>query len=141
MGRAIIAAIGRLENYVCASSKRMDAILSPSAVAGTRAAPTQAGTNDTKIGVRMDFGEITEHNGQKVRQVKIQPNKGADNPTLKAKAQKNPHQVSAVTYLPDDGKLPVPTVSKNMFADLSKSADDEEDDGPAKKTPKKGGKK
>lgn len=114
--------------------------MSRSAAAGTRMAPRQNQVDDQDHGVRIDYGEITDRDGQPVRHVKVQPNKGADNPTLKALAAKNSHQVLAQTFVVLDNRDPKEAAQK-MVADLAANALGEDDEEEAKKQPKKGGKK
>jgi hypothetical protein len=50
---------------------------------------------DKRIGARIDYGEVYMENGELYRNMVIQPNKDAENPTLKAKANCNSHQALA----------------------------------------------
>ena len=71
----------------------MERILFGAGIPGTRAAPTQAGNNDAKIGLRLDYGERFKIDGKEYLRVNLQVNKGAENPTLRALANKNSHEV------------------------------------------------
>lgn len=71
----------------------MERVVSGTGTPGTRAAPTQAGNNDANIGLRLDYGERFKKDGKTYRRVNLQVNKGAENPTLKALANKNSHEV------------------------------------------------
>lgn len=60
---------------------------------GTRVAPTKSRDNDSKFGLRIEYGEVFEKGGKKYRRLHLQANKNAQNPTIKAKAALNPHKV------------------------------------------------
>ena len=126
------------KNYFT-TKKGADKLLSKSAAAGTRLAPSRGENKDPEDGLRFDFGEITDRNGRQVRQVKVQPNKGAKDPSLKALAQKNSHQVLAEAYVdvnhPDSREA-----AKQVISDLKDDAVRKDDEEEAKKQPKKGGK-
>ena len=93
---AVVKAISRVEALI--TGKRADMLFSLAAVAGTRAEPKR--DEDKRAGVRVDFGEVVDRDGRKVRHYKVQPNKGADDPTLKDMAAKNSHQVVAEAFWP-----------------------------------------
>lgn len=59
--------------------------------AGTRAWPTDK-SQDKSIGMRIDWGEIYEQGGKRMRNLCLQPNTDADNVTVKKKANQNTHQ-------------------------------------------------
>lgn len=128
-----------LEDYTL-TGKRADKIVSDAAVAGTRAVPSQSAENDKHIGVRLDYGETFNRGGKKVRHVKVQPNKGADNQSLKDLAAKNSHQVVAEAFIPVDSTDPKEAV-RDMFEDLRADAAVKDSEKEAKKNPKKSGKK
>lgn len=79
--------------WVLQSRTRIERVVSGTGTPGTRAAPTQAGSNDAKIGLRLDYGEKFRKDGKTYMRVNLQVNKGAENPTLKALANKNSHEV------------------------------------------------
>lgn len=118
----------------------MDKFMSRSAAAGTRAIPQRGSTDDTKIGLRLDYGEIVDRNGKKMRHVKMQPNKGADDRAIREKVARNSHQVLAEAFVdldnPDKN-----AAGEQMFVDLEDDALCKEDEEEAKKQSKKDGKK
>lgn len=69
-----------------------------------------------------------------------QPNKGADNTSLKDLAAKNSHQVVAEAFIPIDSTDAKEAV-KDMFEDLRADAAVKDAEKESKKDPKKGGKK
>ena len=71
-----------------------------------------------------------------MRHVKVQPNKGADNPSLKDLAAKNPHQVVAEAFVPIENMDNKETI-REMFDDLRADAAVKD----SEKEAKKGGKK
>ncbi|KAG6018614.1 hypothetical protein E4U40_008034 [Claviceps sp. LM458 group G5] len=78
----------------------MERLLRGNGVFGTRAAPTQSGDNDKRIGTRLDHGHVIEKDGIKYRRYYLQANKDAHDPTLKALAAKNPHAVLSWADVP-----------------------------------------
>lgn len=123
------------------TGKRADKLMSLSAAAGTRLAPPRGTNDDQECGVRFDYGEITERDGSKVRQVKVQPNKGAKNPTINALAKQDSHQVLAEAYVKLENTNSG-DASKQLEADLKADAERKDAEKEAKKQqPKKGGKK
>ncbi|GAB7335335.1 hypothetical protein MBLNU13_g07729t2 [Cladosporium sp. NU13] len=120
--------------------KLADKIVSEAAVAGTRAAPSQSAENDKHIGVRLDYGETFNRGGKKVRHVKVQPNKGENNPSLKDLAAKKSHQVVAEAFIPIDSAYPKGAV-RGMFKNLRGEAAAKDTEKEVKKNPRKVGKK
>lgn len=119
MSRAFKESLENLRKWVLTSESRIQRIASGQGVAGTRATPAQAGSNDTKIGSRLDNGETFTKDGKEYKRYKFQVNKGADNKTLKELANKDSHKVWAEADMPvgeDDGRASV----ENLFADLEK---------------------
>jgi hypothetical protein len=139
MSRFVLNALKLLEEYTL-TGKRPDKIVSNAAVPGTCAAPSQSAENDKHIGVRLDYGEAFNRDGKKVRHVKVQPNKGADNQSLKNLAAKNSHQVVAEAFIHTDSADPREAV-RDMFEDLRADAAVKDAENKAKKNPKKVGKK
>ncbi|KAK2855627.1 hypothetical protein FQN49_005007 [Arthroderma sp. PD_2] len=92
MSSRIIASIGSIKTWVMSSKGRMVKLAKGTGVAGSRAAPTQAGTNDEKMGGRVDFGERFERNGKIYCRYTFQLNKNAENKTLRTLAQQDTHR-------------------------------------------------
>ena len=97
----------------------MQKIAKGQGIPGTRAAPTQAGNNDKKIGSRLDNGEAFTKGGKQYKRYKFQVNKGADEKTLKELADKDSHKVWAQADMPI-GEEDDYTAVENLFADLEK---------------------
>jgi len=71
------------------------------ASAGSRAWPTDRG-QDKSVGMRIDWGELFEENGKRMRNLCLQPNADADNATIKQKANKSTHQNLGVVAIDVD---------------------------------------
>jgi len=70
---------------------------------GSRAWPQKS--LDTKIGIRVDYGELfTDSNGIRRRNFVVQPNKNAENEILRKLANENSHQQLCTVSLPVDEK-------------------------------------
>ena len=95
MSRAMKDGLRKLQQYVTSSKSRLRKIVNGQGDAGTRAVPAQTGKNDADIGLRLDYGDKFTRNGKEYRRCKLQVNKQADNPTLKALAAKDSHKVWA----------------------------------------------
>lgn len=79
MSRAILSVLGEMEAYVCESWGRMCKIYVGQGTPGTKVAPTQTATNDAKIGLRVDFGEVViKEDGKQYQHLKLQVKKNAD---------------------------------------------------------------
>lgn len=139
MINSIIKAVHKMERLLL-TGKRADKIVSAAAAAGTRAAPARNTPEEKEIGIRFDYGEVKDRDGRQVRHFKVQPNKGAADPTLKSLAAKNLHQVLAEAFVPIDSKDSKEAV-KELCADLIDDAKRKDAEREAKKQPKKGGKK
>jgi len=120
MSRPIRESIKRLRGWVMGSESRMKKIVRGEGAPGTRAAPTQSGNNDKKIGLRLDHGDIVVKDGKKFRRYKLQINKGAENPTLKALADKDSHRVWSHADIPidDTDKTEPGKLLETFFEDL-----------------------
>ncbi|KAF2240069.1 hypothetical protein EV356DRAFT_495929, partial [Viridothelium virens] len=59
MARAFKSALQALGSWVLSTKSRMEKMANGQGTPGTRAAPTQFGNNDRKIGSRLDNGETT----------------------------------------------------------------------------------
>ena len=68
---------------------------------GSRAWPTDKSL-DKSIGMRIDWGELYQKNGRRMRNLYLQPNANADNATVKAKANKSTHQNLGVVAIDID---------------------------------------
>ena len=119
MSRALKSSLQDLKNWVLQSNSRVQTIAAGQGTAGTRAAPTQSGNNDKKIGSRLDNGEVFNKDGKSYKRYKFQVNKGADDRTLKDLADKNSHKVWAQADLPLGEADPRGTVER-LFQDLDK---------------------
>lgn len=99
----------------------MQTIASGQGIAGTRAAPTKTVVNDQRIGLRADWGDTFWRDGNQYKRVKIQANKGADNPTIRALAQKDSHKILAEADL-EIGALSDDEAIDQLFEDLAEDA-------------------
>ncbi|KAA1480141.1 hypothetical protein DENSPDRAFT_910253 [Dentipellis sp. KUC8613] len=84
-------------------AKVVDSLLSASL--GDRAWPVRHDRTDKQIGIRLDFGKMFSEKGTQYRWIHVQANKGADQSTLRAIAQKNPHRILGSVQL--DVKAPI----------------------------------
>jgi len=100
MSRAIKDSLKKMKTWVFQSQSRVNRIAAGNGTAGTRAAPTQSGTNDHSIGLRLDNGETFLKDGKEHKRYKLQINKNANNKTLKELANKNSHRVYAEADVP-----------------------------------------
>ncbi|KAG6309864.1 hypothetical protein E4U44_006300 [Claviceps purpurea] len=138
MARNIELSMGRMAVWFGECDGRMERLLRGNGVFGTRAAPTQSGDNDKRIGTRLDNGQEIEKDGIKYRRYYLQANKDAHDPTLKALAAKNPHAVLSWADVPiaeepvgeselviaDGGvasKLAKDNKAKNFWSELKKN--------------------
>ena len=94
-------------------------------IAGTRAAPSQSGSNYSTIGSRLDNGEKVLKNGAEYKRYKWQINKNANNPTLRELANKNSHKVWSEADVPinSDGSSAEADVGQ-LFEDLKANMKD-----------------
>nr|OQO30196.1 hypothetical protein B0A51_11592 [Rachicladosporium sp. CCFEE 5018] len=120
MSQALKESLKGLKTWVLASPSRVAKLVRGEGTPGTRAAPTQAGNNDQKIGVRLDNADTIVKDGKRFKRYKFQVNKGADNPTLKTLADKNSHEVWSQADMPVDEGDPEEVVN-NRFDDLEKN--------------------
>ncbi|KAI6797247.1 hypothetical protein KC363_g2981 [Hortaea werneckii] len=119
MSRAVKESLQRMKSWVTSTASRVNKIASGQGDVGTRAAPTQAGSNDTEIGSRLDYGDKSIKDGKEFRRYKFQINKQAANSTLRDLANKDSHKVWAQADVPLDSKSPEEAVEK-LFEDLEK---------------------
>ncbi|KAK3045460.1 hypothetical protein LTR09_012948 [Extremus antarcticus] len=124
MSRAIKDGLQKLQQYVTSTKSRLTKIVNGQGDAGTRAVPAQTGKDDAEIGLRLDYGDKFTKSGKEYRRYKLQVNKQAANPTLKAMAAKNSHKVWAEADLqinpaPDNADQ----VAADFFSDLEKDLD------------------
>ncbi|KAJ6001654.1 hypothetical protein N7499_008847 [Penicillium canescens] len=119
MSNARIESLNKLKNWVLGRSSQVLKLAQGQGIAGTRAAPAQAGTNDTKIGSRLDHGEKVIKDGKEYKRYKWQLNKNAENSTLKELANKDSHKVWSEADVPvtSDTADEKERVEK-LFADL-----------------------
>ncbi|KAG6023675.1 hypothetical protein E4U19_004207 [Claviceps sp. Clav32 group G5] len=93
MAGPIIRGIGQTMAWVVMNHSRIERIAKAGGTPGTRAAPTRAGDNDKKIGVRLDYGHIFIKDGKKYQRLELQVNKDANDPSLNEMARKDSHKV------------------------------------------------
>lgn len=125
MSRAIKDSIKKLKDWVFLNQSRMKMIAEGQGTQGTRAAPTQAGTNDTKIGTRLDNGETIFKDGKEYKRYKLQVNKDAENSTLKQLANQDSHKVWSETDIPiGEGESSAKEVLEQMFEELEANLKD-----------------
>ena len=91
MARAMKDALKQLETWVGKHPSQITEIAEGKGTPGSRAAPTQASTNDAKIGVRLDNAETIYKDGKEYKRYKLRANKGAANLTIKRVADKDFH--------------------------------------------------
>ncbi|KAG6197677.1 hypothetical protein E4U35_007381 [Claviceps purpurea] len=72
---------------------RIERIAKAGGTPGTRAAPTRAGDNDKKIGVRLDYGHIFTKHGKNYQRLELSINKDAHDQSLNDMAKKDSHKV------------------------------------------------
>lgn len=100
------------------SKSAMKRILNPSTEgAGSRVFPPQNAPVDKKIGVRLDKGETVQGKPGVLR-LKLQANKGADDPTLKKLADENSHKVWATVDIDTTQDVTEENLEK-VFKDLT----------------------
>ena len=123
MARALKDSLKDLKTWVFQSPSRVKNIAEGKGSPGTRAAPAQAGTNDSKIGSRLDYGEKIVKGGKEYRRYEFQVNKNAENLTLKQLANKDSHKVWSQTDVPIEEGSADETVEQ-MFEDLEANMKD-----------------
>jgi hypothetical protein len=126
MSRAKLESLEKLKNWVLGRASQVTKISQAQGVPGTRAAPSQAGSNDSRIGSRLDNAETITKDGKEYKRYKWQVNKNADNPTLKELANKDSHRVWSQADIPinsdtSNAKADV----EQLFADLEANMEDE----------------
>ncbi|KAJ5086508.1 hypothetical protein NUU61_007815 [Penicillium alfredii] len=121
MSRARRESLDALRKWILGRSSQVTKLASGQGIAGTRAAPSQSGPNDTKIGSRLDNGEKIVKEGKDYKRYKWQLNKNADNATLKELANKDSHKVwaEADVSVTTDASAAKAAVEK-LFEDLEK---------------------
>lgn len=122
MSRARKESLEALKNWVLGRSSQVTKIAAGQGIAGSRAAPSQSGPNDSKIGSRLDNGEKLMKDGKEYKRYKWQVNKNAENATLKDLANKDSHKVWAEADIPvtSDASAAKAAVEQ-LFEDLKKS--------------------
>lgn len=103
----------------------MTKLASGQGIAGTRAAPSQSGSNDKTIGSRLDNGEKIMKDDKEYRRYKWQINKNAENATLKELANKDSHKVWSEADIPvtSDASAAKDAVEQ-LFEELKKNMKD-----------------
>lgn len=123
MRGALKDSLQSLKAWVFQSPSRIQKLAEGTGPMGTRAAPTQTGTNDKKIGSRLDFGEDIVKDGKEYKRYKLQINKGADNKTLRQLADKDSHKVWSTADIPV-GEGSMEDAVDKLFEDLEAGEDD-----------------
>lgn len=124
MSRAVKNSLKNLQTWVFSSPSRVKKIAEGKGTPGSRAAPTQAGTNDKKIGSRLDAGKNIIKNGKPYKLYDFQINKGADDPTLKHLANKDSHKVWSQAEISIGEGSPEESVAQ-LFESLEANLKDE----------------
>lgn len=108
-----------LKGWVLGRSSQVIKLASGQGIAGTRAAPSQSGSNDSTIGSRLDNGEKIVKDGKEYKRYKWQINKNAENATLKELANKDSHKVwSEADILITSGASSAKGAVEQLFDDL-----------------------
>ncbi|CAK1358257.1 unnamed protein product [Cercospora beticola] len=116
MVKAAVEALLNVKHWVKAARSRIVRMASGEGTPGTRLAPTQSGTNDTKIGGRLDFGDrFTKADGKEYRRLKFQLNKKADNKTVAELAGQDSHKVWAEADVPIGSDADADEVVEDVF--------------------------
>lgn len=123
MSRALKDGVRSLKQWVTTSTSRATRIVKGEGEAGTRAAPARTPANDSKIGVRLDNGEIVTKDGKQYKRYKLQANKNASNSTIKELANKNSHRVFAEADIPLDESIPFDERLSSFWQDLEEDLD------------------
>ncbi|KAI1936136.1 hypothetical protein LOZ12_005311 [Ophidiomyces ophidiicola] len=90
--RAALKSLDALKIWFSGSKQRMKKLARGNGTPGERAGPTQSGNNDSKIGSRLDVGEILQKDGKNFRRYFWQFNIDAENSTIRKAAQKDRHR-------------------------------------------------
>ncbi|KAL8921040.1 MAG: hypothetical protein Q9208_005931 [Pyrenodesmia sp. 3 TL-2023] len=126
MSRAVLDTLGRLKNYVFQTKSRQLIIAKGLGIDDTRAAPSQGGNHDAKVGGRLDRGKVfTKEDGKQYRRYIFQLNKDAEQPAVKKLAQKDAHKVYAVADVPvedDMDESKAEEVCEQLFDELTANA-------------------
>ncbi|EQL36401.1 hypothetical protein BDFG_02134 [Blastomyces dermatitidis ATCC 26199] len=93
---------------------------------GERAAPTKSGTNDSKIGSRLDVGALVKKDGKEYRRYYLQLNINAENSTIRKEAQQDSHRTLSfadveIKQNPTDAETEAAVES--LFDDLSNNVE------------------
>lgn len=123
--RARLESLEKLQSWVLGRNSQITKLAQGQGIAGTRAAPSQSGPNDSSIGSRLDHSVEVEIDGKKYRKYKWQINKNAANATLKELANKDSHKDWSEADVPigsnasdvSDAKEKV----EKLFSDLKKN--------------------
>ncbi|KAK2800298.1 hypothetical protein FQN51_006206 [Onygenales sp. PD_10] len=114
---SICNGLKRMHNRAKTSLSARKRILNPSPEgSGSRVYPAQSSPTDKKIGVRLDRGERV-HGKLNILRLKLQVNKGAEDPTLKKLADENSHKVWATIDV-DTTQDPTEENLAKFFGDL-----------------------
>jgi hypothetical protein len=93
MVNSIGKSVNKLLELALSTKSGIKKVTQPVGELGERCFPPRMPERDKKIGVRLDYAGLKE-DGQ-VRQLNLQINKGAKDPTLKKMAEKDSHAVVA----------------------------------------------
>lgn len=125
---ALLKSLQALQSYVLNRPSQVLKLARGTGLPGTRAAPSPSGTNDTKIGLRIDFGEVVVLDDQQTVQIiNLQVNKNAEDPALKELANKDSHKVwSKARIIPTSNPDEARAAVEKLFKELAENAKDEE---------------
>ncbi|EEQ92197.2 hypothetical protein RJZ56_003722 [Blastomyces dermatitidis] len=104
----------------------MTKLVSGNGTPGERAAPTKSGTNDSKIGSRLDVGALVKKDGKEYRRYYLQLNINAENSTIRKEAQQDSHRTLSfadveIKQNPTDAETEAAVES--LFDDLSNNVE------------------
>lgn len=123
--RARLESLEKLQSWVLGRNSQITKLAQGQGIAGTRAAPSQSGPNDSSIGSRLDHSVEVDIDGKKYRKYKWQINKNAANATLKELANKDSHGDWSEADVPIDSKASDVSDAKakveKLFSDLKKN--------------------
>ncbi|KAG6063445.1 hypothetical protein E4U32_001240 [Claviceps aff. humidiphila group G2b] len=98
--RGILGGLIMMEAWVDALVSRKIRLLFGNGTIGARVAPTRAGDNDKTIGLRLEYAYTLYKDGVQYMRYHLHPNRGANDPTLKALANKDPNAVLSYADIP-----------------------------------------
>ncbi|KAK2803683.1 hypothetical protein FQN50_006901 [Emmonsiellopsis sp. PD_5] len=124
--RVLQSSLTNLKGWVASSKNRMTKIVRGNGTPGERAAPTKSGTNDSKIGSRLDVGALVTKNGKQYRRYYLQLNLDAENSTIRKMARKDSHRnwsFADVEIKENPTEEETAAALDSLFDDLSNNAE------------------